>query len=273
VAGSHPPRDIQPLLDRFIEVCSNDERIVAAFLGGSHARGEADAFSDVDLCVIARDDVLDELFADRARLVGRLGGPVFVETFSLPNVVFFVLDDGTEGEIYFGSRSRLAELEPGQHRVLFDPDAILDGITFEEERADPAEQDRVLREALVWFWHDLSHFIAAIGRDQLWWAAGQLEALRAYCVALVRLEQGVQAGEEPFEKLELAIDVDHLTPIRSTFVPLEQDALWEAASRILSFHRERGPGVAATHGETYPTELAELMTRQFDEARRTGDGD
>jgi len=269
VAGSHPPRDIQPLLDRFIEICSNDERIVAAFLGGSHAKGEADAFSDVDLCVIARDEAFDELVAEQARLVGRLGEPLFVENFSLPNVVFFVLDDGTEGEIFFGSRSRLVELEPGQHRVLLDPDALLNGITFEEERADPADQDRVLREALVWFWHDLSHFIAAIGRDQLWWAAGQLEALRAYCLNLVRIEHGVWAGDEPYEKFDRMVGTDAIQPLASTFVPLERDALWDAAAEILSFHRARGPTIAAAHGETYPTELAELMTRQFDEARGT----
>jgi len=269
VADPHSPRDIRPLLDRFVEACENDERIVAAFLGGSHARGEADAFSDVDLCVIARDDVFDELFAERARLIGRLGEPLFVETFSLPNVVFFVLDDGTEGEIFFGSRSRLAELGPGQHRTLFDPDGILEGVAFAEERTDPAEQNEVLRQILAWFWHELSHFMTAMGRRELWWAAGQLESLRGHCVNLVRIEHGAFAGEEPYEKLDRTIDVDHLTPIRSTFVPLERDALWEAAARTLSFHRERGPGVAAAHGQTYPIGLAELMTRRFDEARGT----
>jgi hypothetical protein len=186
-----------------------------------------------------------------------------------PNIVFFVLDDGTEGEIFFGSRSRLAELEPGPHRVLFDPDAILDGVTFEGERADPAEQDQVLREALVWFWHDLRHFLAAIGRNELWWAAGQVEALRAYCLNLVRIERGVWAGDEPYEKFDRTVGTDAIQALASTFVPIEREAMWDAAARILSFHRERGPKVAAAHGEKYPMELAELMTRRFDEARGT----
>ena len=272
MADPRPPRDIQPLLDRFVEVCSNDERIVAAFLGGSHARDEADGFSDVDLCVVAADDAFDKLVADREHLVGQLGEPLFVESFSLPNIVFFVLDDGTEGEIFFGSRARLAELEPGRHRVLFDPDAILDGVTFEEERSDPAEQNRVLREALVWFWHELGHFLAAIGRNELWWAAGQVEALRSHCLNLVRIDHRVWAGDEPYEKLDRTVGIDSVEPLVSTFVPIERDALWEAAARILSFHRERGPTVAAAHGETYPMELAELMTRRFDEARRTTGG-
>lgn len=41
------------LIARFVEACGTDDRIVAAFLGGSLASDRADGFSDVDLCVIA----------------------------------------------------------------------------------------------------------------------------------------------------------------------------------------------------------------------------
>ena len=274
MARPRPPRDIQPLLDRFVEVCSSDERIVAAFLGGSRARGEADAFSDVDLCVIATDEAFDELVAQREHMVEQLGEPLFVESFSLPNIVFYILDDGTEGEIFFGSEGRLEELEPGPTiRTLFDPGGILEGVAFPGERTDPAGQHEVLRQTLAWFWHELSHFIAAIGRGELWWAAGQLEALRGHCVNLVRIEHGAFAGDEPYEKLDRTIDLAALSPIAGTFVPIEREALWEAAAQILSFHRTRGPRVAAAHDETYPIELAELMTRRFDEARGMRSGD
>lgn len=33
----------QRLVDRFLAVCQADERVIAAFLGGSYARGTADA--------------------------------------------------------------------------------------------------------------------------------------------------------------------------------------------------------------------------------------
>jgi hypothetical protein len=82
----------------------------------------------------------------------------------------------------------------------------------------------------------------------------------------------VWAGDEPYEKLDRTVGTDSVEPLVSTFVPIERDALWEAAAKILSFHRERGPTVATAHGETYPMELAELMTRRFDESRRTTGG-
>lgn len=258
------------MLERFIRLCADDDRIVAAFLGGSRARGEADAFSDVDLCVITRDAALADVFADRSRLIGLLGDPLFVEDFGFTDLVFFVLADGTEGEIFFGSEGRLDELEPGRHRTLFDPNGILDGVVFGEERADPVEQREVLRRTVTWFWHELSHFIAALGRGQLWWAAGQLEALRGHCVNLVRIEHDVWAGEEPYEKLDRSIDTERLAPLRSTFVPIEREALLRAADDLVRFFRETAPAVAETHGVTYPIELERLTVDRLDHLGEPG---
>ena len=101
---------------------------MAAFLGGSHGRGVADAFSDVDLCVIAKDDAYEALVCDRIGFVGRLGNPLFLEDFGFTGLVFFVIDDGIEGELFFGSEGRLEELEAGPtFRTLFDPGGILGG--------------------------------------------------------------------------------------------------------------------------------------------------
>ena len=39
------PQNHQAVIDRFVTACQADERVVAAFLGGSYARGAADAYS------------------------------------------------------------------------------------------------------------------------------------------------------------------------------------------------------------------------------------
>ena len=41
-------------IPRFVAACRADERVVAAFLGGSYARGTADAYSDLDLSLITK---------------------------------------------------------------------------------------------------------------------------------------------------------------------------------------------------------------------------
>jgi hypothetical protein len=247
------------VLTRFVQASAADDRIVAAFLRGSHARGEADEFSDLDLGLITTDESYEDVAADRAAFVRRLGEPLFLEDFGLEGIVFATLADGTELELSFAREGGLDEIDEGQHRTLLDKTGILEGVTFREYQPHAAEQVEELRRILFWFWHDLSHFMAALGRGQLWWAAGQLEALRRYCVNLARIEAGVEAQEEAYEKLDLEISTAGLSSLRSTFCPMEEGAMLGAALDIVGFIRDRAPGAARAHGLAYPVELERLL--------------
>jgi predicted nucleotidyltransferase len=249
-----------------VEACEADDRIVAAFLGGSIARGEADEYSDLDLCAITRNDAYEEVMADRADLIGRLGEPLFLEDFGVERNVFFILADGTEGEVFIFRESELDRIDAGPYRTLLDEGGILADAKFTVPGLDVAERVEELRQILLWFWHDVSHFVSAIGRGQLWWAAGQLEMLRAYCVNLERIDQGVETtGDEAYWKLDQSISTDRVAAIRETFVPIDRRAMLRAAQEIVAFHRERAPVVAAAQGLTYPEELARLIGGQLDE--------
>ena len=74
--------DIGVTLERFVAACREDTRVVGAFLGGSHAEGTADEYSDLDLYHIVDDQNYDTFFAERRAFLGRLGEPVFFEDFS-----------------------------------------------------------------------------------------------------------------------------------------------------------------------------------------------
>ncbi|MCD6020386.1 MAG: hypothetical protein K0R20_96 [Actinomycetia bacterium] len=60
--------------------------------------------------MIAKDDAYETLAGDRLGFVGRLGTPLFFEDFGFASLVFFVLADGIECELFFGSEERLEEL-------------------------------------------------------------------------------------------------------------------------------------------------------------------
>jgi hypothetical protein len=125
-----------------------------------------------------------------------------------------------------------------------------------------------LRRQVYWFWHDLSHFITAMGRGQLWWGYGQLEALRRYCVDLVRLRQDFgdrDAADDSYWKLEKAVPVDRLAALGVTFCPLEQEAMLQAALVIVGFFREVAPILAEAHGIAYPAELERVMIVRLQE--------
>ena len=261
-------QDIQPLhhhqvvINRFVAACQADERVVAAFLGGSYARGTADVYSDLDLYLITTDEAYEDFYAGRAAFMRRLGEPVFLEDFNLPNIVFFIFPDDTEGELGLGRESQFNHIHGGPYKVLLDKKRLLAGAVFPGHEPAPAEQIETLRRLVYWFWHDLSHFITAMGRGQLWWAYGQLEALRLNCMNLARLRQNfsdADVGEEGYFKVERAIPVEQLSPLEVTLCPLEQGAMLQAALVIVRFYQELAPLLAQTHGITYPVDLERVM--------------
>ncbi len=212
-------------VERFVKACQADDRIVAAFLGGSNAKGYADAYSDVDLCVVTTDQAFEGFYKERELFLRSLGDLVFLEDFDLSNTAFYIFADDTEGELYFGSEGQLDQIHSGRFRPLLDKKNILEGAEFPEQVPGSSEQIEKLRRQVQWFWHELSHFITAMQRGQIWWAQGQLESLRAICVNLERLRHNIldlEVGEEAYFKIENVMPVEPLATLKETFVHMEK---------------------------------------------------
>jgi predicted nucleotidyltransferase len=255
----------QIVIQRFVAACQDDERVIAAFLGGSYARGAADAYSDLDLYLITSDEGYAGFVADRQAFMQRLGTPLFLRDFTTYgfDLILFILADGTEGELGLGRASRFTHIHSGPHTVLLDKQGILAGAVFPLAGPPEAEQLETLRDHLQWFGHNLSHFITALGRGQVWAAAGALEDLRRACVNLARLHHDFAAPADGYEKLEQALPIEQLAPLAPTFVPLEPAALFRAAVVIVRFYQDLAPPLAQAHGLPHSAELDALMTARL----------
>jgi predicted nucleotidyltransferase len=252
----------QAVMDRFVAACQADERVVAAFLGGSYARGTADAYSDLDLGLITTDEACSDFIAEREAFIRLLGEPVFLEDFGSSVTLFYIFNDGTEGELSVGRQSQFHHIHEGPYQILLDKKGILVGAVFPRHEAVQVEQIEALHRLVYWFWHELSHFTTAMARQQLWWAYGQLEALRHICINLARLRYNFSdayAGDEPYFKVEQAIPVERLSVLRATFCPMESGAMLQAAFVIVRFYRELALHLAQTHGIQYPAGLERVM--------------
>lgn len=263
------PSNQRVVLDRFVAACQEDERIVAAFLGGSYARGTADQYSDLDLGLITTDEAYEEFLEEYDTFIDLLGETVLLEDFDLPNNFFFILADGTEGELAIGCKSHFKHIQLGPYKVLLDKKGLLKKAVFSGELPSEDEQTETLRRLIYWFWHDLSHFITAIGRGQLWWAVGQLEMLRLQCVNLLRLQHDFTVAAEDYEKIEKAITIEQLSPLQATFCPMERDPMLQAALTIVRFYEEQAPSLAEAHGISYPEGLARVMTARLEKLSNT----
>jgi len=258
----------QAFVERFVKACQADDRVLAAFLGGSTVKGYADAYSDVDLCVITTDSSFEEFFSQRETFLRSLGELVFLEDFGEPNVAFYIYADDVEGELNFSSESRLAQIHAGPYRILLDKKNLLEGVEFAEHLPASSEQLEKLRSQIQGFWHELSHFMTAMRRDQLWWAQGQLEALRGVCVNLARLRHNfldADAGAEPYFKIEKALPVEPLSALTETFGPLEKKEILKASLILVRFYLDVAPPLAQLHGIQYSHGLERVMLDRFQE--------
>jgi hypothetical protein len=116
----------------------------------------------------------------------------------------------------------------------------------------------------------LSHFIAAMGRGQFWWAYGQIETLRRSCVNLARLRHDYSTPADGYNKVEQAIPVEHLSSLQATCCPLEPGAMLQAALVIIRFYQELVPLLARTHGIPYPVDLARVLTDRLEQLCAAG---
>lgn len=256
---------------RFVAACREDKRVVACALGGSNARGEADSYSDLDIDLITTDEAHENFYGEREKFISLLGEPLFVENFDLKNIVFFVLGDGTEGELGIGRESETEHFHWGPYQVLLDKKGALTGNVIEEKKLPESEQIEKLRRLIYWFWHDLSHFITAMGRGQLWWGYGQLQMLRGYCVNLARMEKDLfdaEAGEDPYWKLEKSLPVERFDSLQNTFCPMERGAMLESARTILNFYLELAVPLAQKYEIEYPAKLERIVVERLEKLER-----
>ena len=254
-------------VDQLLIACHTDERVTAAFLVGSYVKGKADAYSDLDLYLIITDDAYDDFIADRAAFIRLLGEPLFMEDFDLPGIVFLIFPDGSEVEISFGRESQLSQILNEPYKVLLDKKNITSSLISHEREVEYEEQTEKLRRLIYWFWHDFSHFVTAMRRNQLWWAYGQLEVLRSMCVGLARLKNDfsdLDVEEEVYFKIENAMPIEGLSPLQKTFCPMEKDAMLHSAYIIVRFYRDLASGLAATHGIAYPERLEGVMVDRLE---------
>lgn len=65
------------IVERIVAVVASDPRVAAAWLGGSLARGNADAFSDVDVTILIDDADVASFVAQLDQLADRIGPTVY----------------------------------------------------------------------------------------------------------------------------------------------------------------------------------------------------
>lgn len=262
----------QSIIQRFVAACQKDERLLAAFLGGSYGNSTPDAYSDLDFGLVTTDEAYDDFLASREAFIRSLGEPIFLEVFSDYgfDIVFFTFADGVECELVIGRASQFTHIHVGPYRILLDKKHLLDHISFPRDEIDQVEQIEKLRGSISWFWHDLGHhFITPLARGRLWSAYGGLQDLRLSCVNLALLNEDFSASPDGYEKVELVLAPAQLAPLEASCCTLERGAMLQAAHTIIAFYQTLAIPLARMYSIPYPTDLDRIMCDRLEQLQAT----
>jgi predicted nucleotidyltransferase len=171
------------LLRRAIELLGADDRVVAAWLYGSLGRGDADAWSDIDLWVVVADEHIEEISAGRHKFAARLGQPLILVDApqnapvggAFLSVVYGGLPGGPQ-HVDWTWQPRKDALVPHDARVLLNRGgvAVADAPqpVAQEERSKKAEKQ------VSFFWMMVLVVAKTIARRQPWVSLNLLALLR-----------------------------------------------------------------------------------------------
>src|SRR4051794_24454537 len=121
-------------IGRFQQACEQDDLVVAAFLGGSHAGGTAREDSDIDLYLVTMPEHYASFISGRVQFIASWGTPTTLEDiWNFEGLGFdmtaFEMSNGVYGELAYGTTENFLTLHGGPHRVLVDKGTLLDGVT------------------------------------------------------------------------------------------------------------------------------------------------
>jgi predicted nucleotidyltransferase len=207
------------LLQRAIEVLTEDGRVVAAWLFGSLGRGDGDDLSDIDLWVVVADEHMEAVRSIRRDYILSLGKPLLIEEApqNAPpgGAYLLVLYGGEAGphqvDWYWQPQSSA--------RIPQDTRVLLDRVGIQPTEVPPPMTREARAEAVTskcaFFWAMVNITAKTIARGESWSVLRTLDMLK-YTSDEVHWLVGVH-DERPTHKTNFTVP----PPVQ----PLEQLAL------------------------------------------------
>lgn len=249
----------EAMLERTLQILRNDARVLAVGLSGSAARGETDAFSDIDTVCYLRDEersglheILDKV-ADQA--------PVLCRMWIYGVHGLFLYEDGSRLDLDVHPPSRLV---PGSHmgrmRVLYDPNGVLArAVEASREAVDTQAPDP--KDPVDWCFWMFRQIVCWAKRgaqggyrsyDKLAAAVDSLSQVRDYLVR-VRLRT---AGRRDYL---VNVDPEFAERLSGTFPRLDAAEIIACANRLLDEFERVCPDYCREIGAEYPADSVEIM--------------
>lgn len=173
------PKIRRQLLDRICRDLEQDSDVLAIYLAGSLAKGNADNYSDIDLHTIVKPEKLEDFIADKYGRAGSWGNVLFYEGIAASPVIVSHFDCFVKVDSWYHTAT---DINPSiwmkGMKVLYDPNGILEPIRQLSEEAvykiTPAEVE-FWRTKMLAFIHETYR---AARRGEPYYALANFDSVR-----------------------------------------------------------------------------------------------
>lgn len=174
------PEDRERIKDELVSRAREDDRIDAAALVGSSARGDEDSWSDIDLALSVAGDRTQTIVDWTAGIYERHGAVHHLDIASAGAVYrVFLLSSSLQVDLSFWRKGQLRPIGPS-FRLLFG------------RAADPSTSaPREPAELIGWAWLYALHARSSLSRGRRWQAEYMLSGARGQVCALACLQRGL----------------------------------------------------------------------------------
>ncbi len=259
------------IIERMRRLCENDERVTAAMMYGSFARGEGDCFSDVEFVLFFADEHLPRL--DRRSWAAQVA----------PLALFFADDSGhytaiydnlVRGEFHFYPASQIAIVSTWKDIDRFltlDGPLLLDRtgeltLCLEELVGPPLERDTP--EIVGFLTNNFINWMLfggnVLARGEMARALELLNIAQRTLLKLVRLDEGRTAHWlTPSKGLEVDLSPQNYRRFQGCTACLTKEDLRRAYRRTWDWGGDLMQKLNARHGLSFPAGLVERITEAF----------
>ncbi|HXQ09907.1 MAG TPA: hypothetical protein VN805_02800 [Caulobacteraceae bacterium] len=250
------------LLEALAAHLEREPTVQALWLAGSLGAGEGDAFSDVDLLVLAAEGGWQDLSETLARSLAGAFDAVLVEPLFGGRVVNFITADWARFDLTIVERDGLARYDANRLRLVFNRgDAAPLARPDTPYRTRPETVVRLARE----FLRVLGLLPNALGRGELLNALSGVDILRRLTVELMHEENGIAPDRRGgalhpsrFLRAEQLAALAALPPIVG-----ERESLIEGNRALVTLFLPRAQALAGRIGAEWPQALEEACRRHL----------
>ncbi|RLQ89820.1 nucleotidyltransferase domain-containing protein [Planomicrobium sp. Y74] len=167
------------LLNRIRNDLEQDPDVLAIYLAGSLAKGNADSYSDIDLHTLVKPEKLEGFIADKFGRAGKWGNVLFYEGIAVSPVIVSHFDCFVKVDSWYHTANEITpSIWMKDMKILYDPQGILEPVRKLSEEAvykiTPAEVE-FWRTKVLAFIHETYR---AGMRGEPYYALANLDSVR-----------------------------------------------------------------------------------------------